>query len=505
MAHGQRIAELLTAWDELSSRGEDTSLEEFCRDTPELLDTLRQALKSREAQFAGTRDDVCDFDLEATRDVLGPSRPGAELEGLESFQVVRLLGGGGMGSVYVAIGCQLGRPVALKVMRAHVADVKKARERFVREARAAAALTNDHIVRIYQVGEHKGIPYLTMPLLHGQTLNERLKEGTRLSNEEILRIGREVAEGLAAAHAQGLIHRDIKPANIWLEEGSGRVKILDFGLARAANEAARLTQDGSILGTPAFMAPEQASGSENLDHRSDLFSLGSVLYRMVTGRLPFPAENMAELMLALVRRDPVPPRELDAGLPQALNDLILGLMAKDPAARPRTANAVVEAIRALEQGTTPDAWAGLDLHVQVEDPAGSSPTARAPRRFRAAVVTLIVAVVVGGIAAVALLPRQLDVAGDAGKRRPQSPQPGAAVAVTRAGQAVGILEPATRPTLRLPAGTYALELSDPSGALVLATPQVALQARARYAVRVDPLTRERAPPAGGGRAIEGAR
>ena len=137
------------------------------------------------------------------------------------------------------------------------------------------------------MGEDNGVPYLAMPLLHGQSLARPASGGSpRSRSPEVLRIGREIAEGLAAAHEQGLIHRDIKPANIWLEEGTGRVKILDFGLARSAEEAGRLTQDGTILGTPAFMAPEQAMGGSQVDHRSDLFSLGCVLYRMVTGRAP---------------------------------------------------------------------------------------------------------------------------------------------------------------------------------------------------------------------------
>ena len=185
--------------------------------------------------------------------------------------------------------------------------------------------------------------------------------------------------GLAAAHACGLVHRDIKPANVWLEEGTGRVKILDFGLARAANETARLTQDGSILGTPAYMSPEQASSSGELDHRSDLFSLGSVLYRMVTGRLAFPAESLAELLLALVQDNPIAPRQLNPRIPPALDELILGLLAKDPAARPQSAQAVVETIRRLEQAAVPGAWDGLDLKVQVEDEGTLSPRPR--KRF----------------------------------------------------------------------------------------------------------------------------
>jgi serine/threonine protein kinase len=410
VADDERIEQLVTQWDDLRARGEATSLEDLCSETPELLEPLRHALSSREERFTEAWEAVREFDLETTCDLPGGAQADVEIEGPESFRIVRFLAEGGMGSVYEAIDRQLGRAVALKVMRARVADFKTARERFVREARAAAALEHDHIVPIYQVGEHNGIPYLTMPLLRGETLNDRLQHGPPLTSAEVLRIAREVAAGLAAAHAHGLIHRDIKPANIWLDAGTGRARILDFGLARVANEAARLTQDGSILGTPAYMAPEQARGSEYLDERSDLFSLGSVLYRVVTGRLPFPAENAAELILALVNQDPAPPRTLDATVPQALGDLILSLLAKDPNDRPRSAASVVEAIQAIEQSTAQDDRAGLDLHVNVEeDEEPLVPPARQRFRFRPAASVLIVAVALGLASGLPLLPRLLNV------------------------------------------------------------------------------------------------
>src|SRR5207244_1514663 len=167
--------------------------------------------------------------------------------------------------------------------------------RFLREAQATAALEHDHVIPIYQVGSEGGVSFLAMPLLRGETLDDRLAREGRLSPAEALRIGREVAEGLAAAHECGLIHRDIKPANVWLEDRSpkrpagepvsgppaatSRVKILDFGLARPEADDAHLTQTGTISGTPAYMAPEQAAGTE-IDQRCDLFSLGSVLYQM---------------------------------------------------------------------------------------------------------------------------------------------------------------------------------------------------------------------------------
>src|SRR5437764_5748351 len=164
-------------------------------------------------------------------------------------------------------------------MRPALASGKAARQRFLREARAAAAVKHDHIVTIYAVGEDRGVPFLAMEFLEGEPLDARLEREKNLPMAEVLRIAREISEGLAGAHDKGLIHRDIKPANVWLEGQWGRVKILDFGLARAAREHAQLTQTGAILGTPAYMAPEQARG-ETVDARCDLFSLGCVLYRM---------------------------------------------------------------------------------------------------------------------------------------------------------------------------------------------------------------------------------
>src|SRR5262249_49455327 len=158
-----------------------------------------------------------------------------------------------------------------------------ARQRFGQEARAAAPLNHDHIVAILHVGEEKGVPFLVMPFLEGETLDDRLRRTGRLTVDETLRIGIETADGLAAAHARRLIHRDIKPANLWLEAGRDRVKIMDFGLARGAQSSAHLTQAGMIIGTPAYMAPEQAR-AEPVDERADLFSLGCTLYVACTGK-----------------------------------------------------------------------------------------------------------------------------------------------------------------------------------------------------------------------------
>ena len=215
------------------------------------------------------------------------SRKPGSLGRLGHYEIQEVIGRGGMGIVLRAFDEKLHRVVAIKVMAPQLATSATARRRFTREAQAAAAVTHDHIVTIHAVEEADGLPYLVMQYVAGMSLQERLERDGPLQLAEILRIGMQTAAGLAAAHAQGLVHRDIKPANILLENGIERVKITDFGLARAADDAS-LTQSGVVAGTPQYMSPEQARG-EAVDHRTDLFSLGSVLYAMCTGRPPFRA------------------------------------------------------------------------------------------------------------------------------------------------------------------------------------------------------------------------
>ncbi len=189
-----------------------------------------------------------------------------------------------MGVVYKAEDPRLKRLVAIKVMLPRSAADDSARRRFLREAQAMAAVHHDHVVAIYQVDEDNGVPFLAMEFLQGMPLAQRMKGDPKPNLAQILRIGREIAEGLAAAHDRGLIHRDVKPGNIWLDsDHKDRVKILDFGLARVGAEDVHLTRTGVVVGTPAYMSPEQAGG-EKVDARTDLFSLGCVLYRLCTGR-----------------------------------------------------------------------------------------------------------------------------------------------------------------------------------------------------------------------------
>jgi hypothetical protein len=288
-------------------------------------------------------------------DLLGPPQGPDEIGRLGEYRVLGVLGSGGMGVVFRAEDCRLRRPVALKAIRPELAAWPALRARFLREARAAAALTHDHIVPVYQSGEHRGTLYLAMALLPGESLEDHLHRMGRLPLPELLRVGREIAEGLAAAHAAGLVHRVVKPANVGLEELPAgpdgaprrRARLLDFGLARAAHDDAHLTQPGTLVGTPAYLAPEQARG-EAVDPRSDLFSLGVVLYRLATGALPFQGKDAPSTLLALARDRPGPPRRINPALPPALNRLILRLLSKRPADRPPSARAVVQALAAVE-------------------------------------------------------------------------------------------------------------------------------------------------------------
>lgn len=281
-------------------------------------------------------------------DFLGPPKAADELGRLGSYRILRLLGRGGMGLVFLAEDLQLKRPVALKVIRPDLLQQPGARERFLREARAAAAVRHEHIVTIHQVVSEQDVPFLVMELLEGQSLGTRARTGPPLALSAVVRIGREVAEGLAAAHATGLTHRDIKPDNIWLESPRDKVKLLDFGLARAAAGDERITQSGLIIGTPAYMAPEQVCG-DPVDSRTDLFSLGCVLYWLAAERLPYQGKSALAILHALANETPPPLRQLVPSVPESFSRLVSALLQRRPEDRPANAQGVVEALLAIER------------------------------------------------------------------------------------------------------------------------------------------------------------
>ncbi|MBL8865010.1 MAG: serine/threonine protein kinase, partial [Planctomycetia bacterium] len=237
-----------------------------------------------------------------------PVEPG-EVGVLGPYRIIRQLGQGGMGAVYAAIDTRLDRKIALKVMLPSYAAIPSAKERFLREARAAAKVSHDNVVTVHEADDRNGVPYIAMQYLEGYPLDEYLKKKGEIDLPQILRIARETAAGLEAAHKLGLIHRDIKPGNLWLEAPIGRVKLLDFGLARPVDSDVELTKSGVVVGTTAYMSPEQAQG-ERVDARSDLFSLGVLLYRLSTGQLPFPGNTTMAVLMALGTKDPIPVRSL---------------------------------------------------------------------------------------------------------------------------------------------------------------------------------------------------
>lgn len=260
-------------------------------------------------------------------DFLEPSDSPAMLGKLGDYDIIEPIGCGGMGVVLKGYDSKLNRFVAVKVLAPHYATSTAARKRFAREAKAAAAVVHPHVLAIHSVDATGRLPFLVMPFVDGESLQERVRRNGQLGTKEVLRIGIQAARGLQAAHEQGLVHRDIKPGNILLERDVERAMLTDFGLARAVDDAS-MTRSGVIAGTPQFMSPEQARG-EAVDHRSDLFSLGSVLYTMCAGRPPFRAETTMGLLRRIIDVDPRPLPEVNSDIPLWLAAIVEKLHAKN--------------------------------------------------------------------------------------------------------------------------------------------------------------------------------
>jgi len=308
--------------------------------------------------------------------VLAPAQQPDEIGRLGGYRILKVLGIGGMGMVFLAEDPKLKRQIALKVMKPSVAATRSAKDRFLREAQFTAAIEHDNIVNIYQVGEDQGIPFIAMPFLKGESLKTRLEREGKLSQMDVLKIGVQVAAGLAAAHERNLIHRDIKPDNIWLEEKTGRAKILDFGLVRPASNDAGLTQSGSILGTPRYMAPEQALG-QDVDFRCDLFSLGSVLYHLVSGQLPFQGSNVTATLMAVVQQDAKPLESIVPDLHPTFCKLVKKLLSKDRSKRPASAKEVAKLLTAIYQDQKKTTAASKPA-AQIESVAATAATESPP-------------------------------------------------------------------------------------------------------------------------------
>ncbi|QEL20871.1 protein kinase domain-containing protein [Limnoglobus roseus] len=281
---------------------------------------------------------------------LSPPQAADEIGRLGDYRILKKLGEGGMGFVFRGEDPALRRFVALKVMRPEVAAKPQAADRFLREGRSAAALKSDHIITIYQVGQANGVPFLAMEFLEGLPLDVWLRGHKKaVPLPHAVRVVRDALRGLAAAHDKGLVHRDIKPANLWIEKGTARTKVLDFGLTRGNAGDDQLTQEGAVIGTPAYMAPEQAAG-KSVDPRADLFSVGVVFYHLLAGKNPFARGNLMETLAAIGFETQLPVIDHRADVPKAYSDFLDRLLAKNPDGRPANAKAALQELTAIEKG-----------------------------------------------------------------------------------------------------------------------------------------------------------
>lgn len=309
-------------------------------------ETIVVARRSDEAAMAGPADQDPAADDTSGLDFLQPSSRPDSLGQIGHYEILQVLGKGGFGIVFRAFDNVLQRIVALKVLAPTIAATSPARKRFLREAQASARVRHENVVQVYAV-EELPTPYIVMEFIAGETLQQRLDRTGPLEVAEVVGLARQVAEGLAAAHETGLIHRDIKPGNVLIEGGAHeRVKITDFGLARAADDAS-MTQSGTVAGTPLFMAPEQARGV-TLDQRADLFSLGSVIYTMASGRPPFRAATTFAVLKRVVEETPRPLKDIIPETPQWLCDIISRLHEKLPNNRFQSAREVADVLTDCE-------------------------------------------------------------------------------------------------------------------------------------------------------------
>jgi serine/threonine protein kinase len=322
---------------------------------------------------------------------LAPTERPDSLGRIAHYEILGILGSGGMGLVLRGFDPKLDRVVAIKLISPSLASSERARRRFLREARSAAAISHVNVVTIHAVDEEHGLPYLVMECLVGRSLKERIEDGPRLEPREVSRIGMQIAAGLEAAHLHGVIHRDIKPANIMLLDRGEGVKITDFGLARAELDVAEMTSAEHVVGTPAYMSPEQVRG-ETLDPRSDLFSLGCVVFAMVAGRSPFQGRHIMEIGRKIIEEEPAPLHMLNPAVPRSLSNLVGRLLQKAPDDRFATAGEVADTFRGLLEDSDVEISKAVAARPAIESIASKGRRSRAKWWIAVGVVLLLAAV-----------------------------------------------------------------------------------------------------------------
>ena len=449
---------------------------ETCEQCQSRLETLSQQGLTWDEAGQMLRRDSLDEQPDATCDrmFLEPTNHPGSLGRFGRYEIMEFLGRGGMGIVMRGFDLALNRHSAIKVLAPELATSAASRKRFSREAKSAAAVVHPHVVPIQTVDEHDGLPYLVMPVIEGKSLQQRVDFDGPLEIVEVVRIAGQVAEGLAAAHDQGLVHRDIKPANILLENGVERVQITDFGLARAADDAS-MTRSGVIAGTPQYMSPEQAHG-DTIDQRSDLFSLGSLIYFMLTGRSPFRAETTMGVLNRVANDDPRPLRSIDPNVPDWLQAIVTRLLAKQPVDRYQSAAEVAEllgrCLEHLQQPTTTPLPESLRVLTATQQGHRRPPWAK----FIVAAVSGFAMFFAGFMIVLELSKGTLTIKSDAGDvpiRIMQGDQVVETMTVTRTGKSI-----------RVAAGNYVVEIEGGFDDLVIQGGSVSLQRRGSEVVSI---------------------
>ena len=387
---------------------------------------------------------------------LSPGSKSTDLGTLDGYRIEKILGAGSSGVVFQAVDESLGRTVALKILRPSLGAA--ARERFITEARATATIDHANVIAIYQVGvggESDSLAYIAMQLLPGETLDEWLSRTQVLSVEEATNAAKQVADGLVAAHAQGLIHRDIKPANLWIVAGTNQVKILDFGLVRMTDENPQLTCTGMIAGTPCYMSPEQSRGAD-LDERSDLFSLGCVLYQSLTGKLPFESANALATLQSIQRDQPAPPASLDDKIPTDVSDLTMVLLEKSSLRRPKSATDVSNALESNREDWSFEADHYSAAKPPIKPRRVSHSQSQSGMSWGGLIATLLI---LGGFCWGAFMygPQIIRIATDQGVIVIDSNDPDVKVEILQDGQLVRVVDLKTKQSIDLKAGAYEIK------------------------------------------------
>ena len=380
------------------------------------------------------------------QNLLREPRETGDLGAVAHFRLVELIGAGSTGVVYRGIDTKLDRDVVIKILRSSLGEA--ARQRFVTEAKTTAAIEHANVVTIYEVGSDGPLSYIAMQWIPGKTLEQCLAQCESLPLERTKKLAIEIASGLAAAHQQGLIHRDIKPANIWIPENDGPAKILDFGLVRVNDEDPQLTCTGMIAGTPCFMSPEQSRG-DTLDARSDLFSLGCLIYQCLTGQLPFRGDNALATLRSIQQVHPTHPRELDPTIDSDMSDLTMCLLAKSPARRPESAQILVASLQ------TDSSHCPFELVSESHSKQSTDPL----RRTRGGFWKLVAALLIGiGVTSFGFAYGQqiIRIATNQGEIEIETTVDDVKIEVSRAGELVKVIDLTTENKIEISAGEYQL-------------------------------------------------